>query len=241
MLALIPARGGSKGLPGKNIRPLLGKPLIVYSIEAAAAAGYVSRIVVSTDSEEIAEVARRAGAEVPFLRPADLATDTALALDNYLYMIDRLGRDSGSDVTEMVVLLPTAPLRTGADIDAAIDIYHSRNADSVISYYKAPHPAQWYKYFDQQGVVRSLLPEGDRIANRQDEVDTYLPNGAIYVFRSSLLIASRTYFSDRTYPYVMPIERSVDIDTVFDFELAEFLLTRQRHGDSRTAGAPISS
>jgi CMP-N,N'-diacetyllegionaminic acid synthase len=226
MLALIPARGGSKGLPGKNIRPLLGKPLMAYSIEAALKAASVSRVIVSTDTEDIAEVARACGAEVPFLRPAELATDTALALDNYVYTLNRLSSEGGAKIEELIVLLPTTPLRNAADIDAAIALFRSKQADSVISYFEAPHPVQWYRFIDDAGVIRSVFPEGDRLANRQKERIAYLPNGAIYIFKSDLLIKQQTYYSDRTFPYIMPAERSVDIDNLFDFELAEFLLTR---------------
>ncbi|MGO9133439.1 MAG: cytidylyltransferase domain-containing protein [Methylovirgula sp.] len=227
MLALIPARGGSKGLPGKNIRPLLGKPLIAYSIEAARAAANVTRVVVSTDSEEIATVARQYGAEIPFMRPPQLATDTALALDNYVYTLNRLSSERGAPIEEFVVLLPTAPLRTSADIDAAISLFRSKSADSVISYYEAPHPLQWHRYIDDAGVIRALFPEGDRLANRQKERPSYLPNGAIYVFKSALLIEKQSYYSDRTFPYIMPAERSVDIDTLLDFEFVEFLLSKK--------------
>ena len=227
MLALIPARGGSKGLPGKNIRPLLGKPLITYTIEAALKAESTSRVIVSTDSEEIAEVATRYGAEVPFMRPAELATDTALALDNYIYTLSRLSEESGTKIEDFIVLLPTAPLRLASDIDAAVALFRAKQADAVISYFEAPHPVQWYRFIDDDGVIRAVMPEGDRLANRQEERVSYLPNGAIYVFKLELLIKERTCYSDKTFPYIMPADRSVDIDNLFDFELAEFLLTRK--------------
>ncbi len=227
MLALIPARGGSKGLPGKNIRPLLGKPLIAYSIEAALKAASVSRVIVSTDSDEIAEIARQYGAEVPFLRPAELATDAAEALDNYVYTINRLSAEGKAPIEEFIVLLPTAPLRLAADIDAAVALFAAKQADFVISYFEAPHPVQWYRFIDDDGVIRAVMPEGDNLANRQNERVSYLPNGAIYVFKLDLLIKQRTYYSDKTFPYIMPPDRSVDIDNLFDFELAEFLLMRR--------------
>ncbi len=227
MIALVPARGGSKGLPGKNIRNLRGKPLIAYSIEAALGAKGVRRVIVSTDDPEIAEVSKKFGAEVPFMRPSELAQDQSLAIDNYIYTIQQLQRN-GDPVDQLMVLLPTAPLRTSADIEGAMEIFKKRGADSVISYYKAPHPVQWYKYFDSQGVVRSYFPEGDRLGNRQDEREAYLPNGAIYIFHSSLLLETKSYFSEKTFPYVMPIQRSVDIDTLEDFEYAEFLMSRKK-------------
>jgi len=228
MLAIIPARGGSKGLPGKNIRQLAGKPLIVYSIEAALASNAITRVICSTDSEEIASVARAAGADVPFLRPAELAQDDSLAIDNYIYTIDRLIAE-GMTVDEYCVLLPTAPLRNSVDIDNAVQVFDNNQADSVISFYPSPHPVQWHHVIDDQGVLRKFFPEQDgRLANRQDEVVTYLPNGAIYIFRHSILKKTRQYYTDRTYPYLMTANRSIDIDVIDDFEYAEFLLSKSR-------------
>jgi CMP-N,N'-diacetyllegionaminic acid synthase len=226
MLAIIPARGGSKGLPGKNIRLLDGKPLIAHSISAALASKTITRVICSTDSEEIAEVARQAGAEVPFLRPAELAEDNSLAIDNYIYTVDRLIAE-GMSIEEYCVLLPTAPLRNAADIDGAAEIFYSKAADSVISYYPAPHPVQWYRYIDDNGVLQSFFSDGGRLANRQNEKASYLPNGAIYIFRHSVLKATGLYYTERTFPYLMPADRSVDIDTIADFEYAEFLLGKQ--------------
>jgi N-acylneuraminate cytidylyltransferase/CMP-N,N'-diacetyllegionaminic acid synthase len=227
VLALIPARGGSKGLPGKNIRPLAGKPLIAHSIEAARGAKSVTRVVCSTDSPEIADVAVKFGAEVPFLRPSELAQDNSLAIDNYIYTVDRLNQE-GDRIEEYCVLLPTAPLRTAQDIDAAVEIFRDRGADSVISYYPAPHPVQWYRYIDDAGVLRSFLEEGERLANRQEERKSYLPNGAIYIFRHSIIKGTRKYYTERTYPYLMPANRSIDIDTLEDFNYAEYLIGHSR-------------
>jgi N-acylneuraminate cytidylyltransferase/CMP-N,N'-diacetyllegionaminic acid synthase len=232
VLAIIPARSGSKGLPGKNIRPLAGKPLIVHTIAAALGASAITRTVCSTDSPEIATVAQKAGAEIPFLRPAELAQDNSLAIDNYIYTVDRLNAE-GASIDEYCVLLPTAPLRSAADIDEAARIFRDRQADSVISYYPAPHPVQWYRYLDDAGVLRSFFDDGSRLANRQDERASYLPNGAIYIFRHAILKATRQYYTDRTYPYLMPANRSVDIDTLDDFDHAEFLLKRMTPDKAR--------
>jgi CMP-N,N'-diacetyllegionaminic acid synthase len=225
MIALIPARGGSKGLPGKNIRSLNGRPLIGWTILAALQSKNIDRVIVSTDDEAIAEVSLGFGAEIPFMRPPALAKDTSLAIDTYVYTINRLEND-GATVDAITVLLPTAPLRTSADIDASIELFKKKEADSVISYYKAPHPVQWHKYIDEEGVLRNVLPESDNLLNRQTHSETYLPNGAIYVFRTDLIVKQRKYYSDRTFPYLMPADRSVDIDTLHDFELAEFYLAR---------------
>jgi len=227
LLALIPARGGSKGLPGKNIRPLLGKPLIAYTIEAALGAEEIDRVVMSTDDEEIASVSKSYGAEVPFMRPPELAQDNSLIIDTYIYTIERLSREGGKDIDSFVVLLPTCPLRNSADIDKAIQLFREKDADSVISYYPAPHPVQWYRYIDEQGVLRSFFESGNVLSNRQDERKSYLPNGAIYVFRFSMLKDKRVYYTDKSYPYLMPVEKSVDIDSIYDFNLAEYLLSRK--------------
>lgn len=222
MIAIIPARGGSKGLPGKNIRPLLGKPLIEYTVESAMKAKSISRIIVSTDSPEIADVARRSGAEVPFLRPNHLATDTALAIDTYLFTINKLRNSDQLNIEEFIVLQPTSPLRTSEDIDNAVTIFREKEADSVISVVEAEHPVQWYKQINQKGVLHDYLTDGS-LGNRQELVKTYLPNGAIYILKYELLLTMRTYYSEKTYPYIMPKKRSIDIDELFDFHMAEYL------------------
>lgn len=226
MIALISARGGSKGLPGKNIRLLADRPLIAYTIQAALEAKEIHRVIFSTDCPKIAAVATEFGAEVPFLRPAHLAQDDSLIIDNYVYTIDRLSREGEGDIEAFVALLPTAPLRLAMDIDEAIKIFHERQADSVISYYPAPHPIQWHRYIDDNGVLRSFLPEGDRLANRQKELLSYLPNGAIYVFKYNVLKKQRVYYTDKSFPYIMPASRSIDIDSIDDFNYAEFLLNK---------------
>lgn len=228
MLAVIPARGGSKGLPGKNIRPLAGVPLIAHTIAAARQASAVTRVVVSTDDEAIASVARAAGAEVPFLRPAELAGDDSPALEVYLHLCATLERQEGVPVRNLVVLLPTAPLRTAADIDAAIAIFRERDAEAVISVTPSAHPPQWARAIDTDGVLRAWLPGGDANQNRQAYAPSWMPNGAIYVFARALLERRQGYYGDRTHPYVMPKERSVDIDDRWDFLLAEAILADQR-------------
>lgn len=223
MIAIIPARGGSKGLPGKNIKKLLDKPLIAWTIEAAKKSKYIDRIIVSTDDTEIAEIAKQYGAEIPFLRPKELASDTSLAVDNYIYTINRLKREENIDIERFVVLQPTSPLRIAADIDNAIELFEKKNADSVISYTKEAHPVTWHKYIDQEGKMEDILP--NTIANRQENRISYYPNGAVYVFRSDL-IYKRTYTSKKTFAYIMPRNRSVDIDYQEDFDYVEFLLSR---------------
>jgi N-acylneuraminate cytidylyltransferase/CMP-N,N'-diacetyllegionaminic acid synthase len=223
MIAIIPARGGSKGLPGKNIKMLCGKPLIAYAIECAQKSRYIDRVIVSTDDERIAEVSKSFGAEVPFLRPGFLATDESESIDTFIYTIERLSREWNADIDEFAVLLSTAPLRTSCDVDAAIELYYEKNADSVVSYTEDEHPIQWHKYLKEDNSFENIFP--DTITNRQALRKSYHPNGAIYVFKSDV-IKERKYYTDRSFAYLMPRSRSVDIDTQDDFILAELMIER---------------
>lgn len=226
MLSIIPARGGSKGLPGKNIKLLDGIPLICHSIRSALAAESISRVIVSTDDEEIAAIARDCGAEVPFMRPAELAADDSMAMDAYLYTVDKIAAETDVAVDAFIALLPTVPFRLASDIDESVKIFNQNNADSVISVTESPVPLEWYRKITREGVLRDYFPEFDATRNRQESGTSYVPNGAIYVFRTEILRATRQYYSEHTYPYVMPRERSVDIDLPLDFEWADFLLKR---------------
>ena len=229
MLAIIPARGGSKGIPGKNVRMLCGKPLIAHTIEAAAACKSIDRIVVSTDDEEIARVAREFNAEIPFMRPSELARDNSIALDAYIYTIDRLNNEFGGDYREFAVLLPTSPLRIPEDIDNAIELYHRKKADSVLTFAEMSHPPVWAMKINRDGTIHSYFDLELGIKNRQELDIGYMPNGSIYVFKYALLKDKYTIYSDKTYAYIMPQERSVDIDTEMDLLFAEFLMKSRCH------------
>lgn len=224
MVAIIPARGGSKGLPGKNIKDLNGKPLIAYTIEAALNAKSIRSIIVSTDDIEIAEESKKCGAQIPFMRPSYLATDDSKAIDVYLFTVDELIKRGVTEIDEICVLLPTCPLRTFDDIDEAIRLFKIKNADSVISYTKETHPITWHQYIEDDGKLNPFF-EALQIDNRQAYRPTYYPNGAIYIFKTSLLRINK-YYSENSYAYIMPRERSVDIDTFEDFEYAKYLLNR---------------
>jgi len=228
MLAIIPARGGSKGIPGKNIKLLCGKPLIVYTIEAAMDAKSIDQIILSTDDPEIARIASKYNVEIPFMRPKELAQDNSLAIDNYIYTIERLNREFDCNYEEFVVLLPTVPSRTSEDIDRAIELFYQKGADSVISSTILHHPLEWTFSINDDGIIqRNSEIDRKKMMNRQETKHVYIPNGAVYVFKFSLLKEINSYYSKKTYAYVMPPERSVDIDTELDFKFAQFLISQQ--------------
>ncbi len=226
MLAIIPARGGSKGLPGKNIKSLNGKPLIAYTIEAALKSNLISRIIVSTDDEEIASVSKDFGAEVPFLRPKELASDTAKSLDVFLYTLRLLEHDEGAKIDNVAILQPTSPLRTSVHLDESILLFHEKAADSVISYCEEHHPIFWHKFIDSGGKFLEIF-DGDFLKNRQEVPRTYFPNGAIYVFKSQLLFDGK-YYNNNSFAYLMDRTSSLDIDCIEDFEYAEFLMQKKQ-------------
>ena len=221
MIAIIPARCGSKGLPGKNIRGLCGKPMIAYTIEAALESKYIKNVIISTDCKEIEDVAKKFGAKSYFLRPKELASDDSKAIDNYIYTVDRLNNDFDYSVDSFVVLQPTSPLRIVQDIDGAIKLFKEKKADSVVSYTEEHHPITWHKYIDNNGKFENIFEE--KLLNRQDIRSSYFSNGAVMVFKYDLLKINK-YFSDNSYAYIMPRRRSVDIDTLEDFRYIEFLL-----------------
>ena len=224
MIAIIPARCGSKGLPGKNIKYLLGKPMIAYTIEAALKSKYIKNVIVSTDCKEIEEVAKKFGAKSHFLRPEELALDDSKAIDNYIYTVDRLNSNFGYNIKNFIVLQPTSPLRVVDDIDDAVDIFQRKNADSVVSFTEEYHPIEWHKYLTEEGKFENIFNE--RLLNRQEYKPSYFPNGAIYVFNYEL-IKHNLYYSDNSYAHIMPRHRSVDIDTLEDFQYAEFLISQK--------------
>lgn len=225
MLAIIPARCGSKGLPGKNIRSLCGKPMIAYTIEAALESKYIDNVIVSTDCKEIEDVAKKFGAKSHFLRPEELALDNSKAIDNYIYTVDRLNNDFDYNIDNFVVLQPTSPLRHAQDIDGAIELFNHKKADSVVSYTEEHHPVEWHKYIAEDGKFENIFNE--TLLNRQDYQISYFPNGSIFVFNYEL-IKRKQYYSDNSYAHVMPRSRSVDIDTLEDFEYAEFIMQRNK-------------
>ncbi len=224
MIGLITARGGSRGLPGKNIRSFCGKPLIAHTIEAAVQSGCLESVLVSTDSREIADVCLKYGAEVPFLRPAHLAADDAKSRDVVLHALDLM--EKKTPVDSVCLLQPTSPLRSAEDIRQAVSIFRKKSAETVISVTEYSHPIQWAVSVSEDGKISetSVL----KSSRRQELSARYHPNGAIYIFNAEFIRRSESYIGQNTYSFIMPPERSVDIDTPFDFLLAEFIYTHMR-------------
>lgn len=225
-IGLITARGGSKGLPGKNIAPVGGQPLIAWTI-AAARESKMDRCIVSTDSEEIAAVCRAAGGDVPFLRPVALAQDDTPHIEVLLHALDWLDGE-GSTPDYLVLLQPTSPLRTAQDINTAMEMALQRYADSVISVCEAPVHPFWVRRIDESGRLKDFMdwPDNSGYLRRQILPPAYAMNGAIYVIRSTILRERKSYFTERTFGYVMPRERSLDVDTAWDLRIAEMALSR---------------
>lgn len=224
MIALVPARGGSKGLPRKNLRMLRGEPLILHTLRCAQQALRIDRVVVSSDDEEIIALARgMAGVEAPFRRPAEFATDDASAIDVYLHAAQWLKAETGRGPQALCVLLPTAPLRTPADVDGAIALFERHRAAVVLSV-AAAKPLAWHQRMAPDGKLTAVPDIEASIANRQALPPTVIPNGAIQVLDIESLAATRSYFGPRSYGYAMPAGRSLDIDTLDDLRIAEAML-----------------
>lgn len=223
ILAIIPARGGSQGVPRKNIRILAGKPLIAYTIKAALESKYHPRVMVSTDDESIAKIAKEMGAEVPFIRPAHLAQDDTPMLPVLQHAIGCL-RESGYNPDIIAVLQPTSPLRTSKHIDQAISILVDTGADSVVSVCEAEHSPYWMKKIDSEGRLTPFLNTEKEYTRRQDLPKVYRFNGAIFITRPDIIMNQGRLLGDDTRAYIMEPEDSIDIDTEFDFKVAEFLI-----------------
>lgn len=222
MLAIIPARGGSKGLPDKNIKVLGGKPLIQWKIDAALNAESIERVILSTDSKKIANICRNTGIEIPFMRPSYLSQDNSSSIDVYNYTINKLRQEDKAIKDEYVVLLPTVPFVTSQDIDNAVEMFKKNSADSVISCKKMPFPKEWIFDVDINNKIVTNNEEEISLLPRQKYSSSYIANGGIYVLRHSLVSVYNSYYFKNTLAYEMPEERSIDIDTIEDFKLAEY-------------------
>jgi len=220
VLAIVPARGGSKGLPRKNIRPLAGKPLIAWTLECASQSRYIDRCIVSTDDPEIADVAREWGGDVPFLRPAELARDDTPGIAPVIHALEQIG---GYDL--VVLLQPTSPLRAPSDIDGCLEKLTASGAPACVSVTPADQSPYWMYTLTERGKMRPVLEGIERAVPRQQLLEVYVLNGAVYAAEVEWLKKSRSFLTEETVAFVMPRERSVDIDTLDDFERAERKLT----------------
>lgn len=224
-LAVIPARGGSKRLPGKNIKHLGGKPLIQWTIDAAIESGVFDRVCVSTDSDEIAGVAQQCGADVPFLRPEELASDTSTTASALAHFIEMLERTESCSISHVCLLQPTSPLRTADDIRNADRLLTVGNLDAVVSVCELEHPIQWCNRLGPKGSLKGFISPA---ANQrsQDQETYYRLNGAIYFCRTPVAMKLDTLYGDNveSRAYVMDQMQSVDIDTALDFAIAEAVL-----------------
>jgi len=222
VLAIIPARGGSKGLLRKNIRDLAGKPLIAWTIEAAKASHYIDRLVLSSEDAEIIQVAKAWGCEVPFVRPAELALDDTPGIDPVLHALAAL-----PGYHYVVLLQPTSPLRTAEDIDGCIARCEEKNVSGCVSVTEPDHHPQWMYTLSEAQVLQPLTRE--RALRRQDLPQVYALNGAVYVAQTTLLCESRGFLGDGSCAYVMPFARSIDIDTEQDLAIAACLLQHKEN------------
>jgi len=227
-LCTICARGGSKGIPGKNVRPLLGKPLIAHSIEQARACGLFAAIAVSSDSQEILEVSQRAGADVLVSRPAELATDAAAKVPAIRHCLESAERRLGRSFAIFADLDATSPLRLPQDIVGAVRMLEEHGASSVIT----GAAARRSPYFnlvevDARGIARLSKQTGRPIERRQDAPRCYDMNASIYVWNRDAFLRRPAVFYDDTLLFEMPPERSIDIDSELDFEIVEMLLQKR--------------
>lgn len=218
ILAIIPARGGSKGIPRKNIKKISGKPLIAWTIEESKKSRYLDRIIVSTEDEEIAEISKSFGAEVPFLRPKELSEDTTPGIEPILHAIEAL---PGYDY--VMLLQPTSPLRTVEDIDMIISLMIEKDYKSMVSVCLSDKTPSWMFKLTQEDNLESYVQE-EVVTRRQEGEELYSLNGAIYLINSKELTNNKSFFTSNTKGFVMPKERSFDIDDSVDFKICEKFL-----------------
>jgi CMP-N,N'-diacetyllegionaminic acid synthase len=221
ILALIPARGGSKGIREKNIKLFAGKPLIAHTIAAAKDSKCVDRIVVSTDDQRIADVAKECGAEIPVFRPAELAGDKSPVMDAVIHMLDHLKDKESYEPTHVLLLQTTSPLRTAQDIDASVELYEKRGADSLVSMCRTE---QGLFTKGDDDVVETLFDGYSAGTNRQSLKPTYKLDGCmIYLIRTELLREKRSFIAGKLVGYEIPRWRAVDLDEPQDFVVGELI------------------
>lgn len=228
IIAIIPARSGSKGLKDKNIKLLNGKPLIAYSIEAAFDSGLFDIIHVSTDSEKYAKLAREYGADVPFLRDKKNAGDTSSSWDVVREVIKKYA-NRGQVFDTCILLQPTSPMRTSDDIKSAYELFVSKEAKSLTSVTEVEHPIQWCFKLDNTYSMKDFALSPDKDKRRQELDKYYRENGSIYIINTdNIMNPLFDFYTDRCFAYIMPVEKSIDIDTLQDFTIAETIMKIKR-------------
>lgn len=225
ILGLIPARGGSKGVPRKNVRMLGGKPLISYTLEGALSSQRLTSVVVSTEDPEIAEIAVRLGAEVPFMRPSELALDETPMLPVVQHALNWL-HERGRDFDAVCLLQPTNPLRRSEHIDACIDLFEQRDADSVVTVLPVPpeHHPYWVYFQNEDGVLRLSTGKTDPVTRRQDLPAAFHREGSVYVTRTNVVLQENSLYGSRVIGFPLDRDKSVNIDAPADWEAAERLI-----------------
>jgi len=227
-LAFIPARSGSKGVKDKNIKALCGKPLILYTVEAATQSNLFSRVFVSTDSSMYAEIIRSAGIDVPFLRAGQLSGDTSSVWDAVSEALSFFQKEFGETYDSVCLLQPTSPLRTCKEISEAYALFKARNADSVISVTEAEHSPLLYNVLNDEKSLENFISTEVRDSPRQKLPIFYKINGAIYWVKTATLGKRLDLYGKASYAYIMPQEKSIDIDNQMDFLIAEMILKKSR-------------
>jgi CMP-N,N'-diacetyllegionaminic acid synthase len=221
VLAIIPARGGSKGIPQKNIKEVAGKPLIAWTIEEAKKSRYIDRLILSSDDMDIINVAKQWNCEVPFVRPAEISQDDTPSNALILHAIENI---PGFDY--IVLLQPTSPLRTVEDIDGCIEKCVFSSACACVSVAPTSKSPYWMYTLDSTHYMHPVLPAEKKATRRQDLPETYSLNGAVYVGYIPWFIQTKTFVTSETQAYIMPIDRSFDIDSFLDLDICDFLLRR---------------
>lgn len=217
-LAVIPARGGSKGVPRKNIKELAGKPLIAWTIEEAKKSKFIDRVILSSEDLEIIEVAKQYGCEVPFVRPDELAKDTTSGMEPVLHAIAQC-----PGYEYVILLQPTSPLRTVEDIDGAIEMMLEKKADYCVSVTESETSPYWMYIMNEEGFINPLIKQENFVVRRQDLSEVYHLNGAVYVACIEGLKKKKSFLNEETIAYVMPKNRSMDIDTEEDFIICQHI------------------
>ncbi|MEK4248255.1 acylneuraminate cytidylyltransferase family protein [Paenibacillus sp. FSL W7-1287] len=223
VLAVITARGGSKGVPRKNVRNLGGKPLIAWTIEEAQKSKYITKLILSSEDKDIIDVAKQYGCEVPFIRPLELAQDDTLGIDVVIHaMIQCPGYDY------VILLQPTSPLRTVKDIDGCIEYMFKHEADYCVSVKEAKESPYWMYNINGKNQIRPLIKQEHFALRRQELPPVYLLNGAVYVAKCDKLLQSKSFLTEETLAYVMPEDHSHDIDSEMDFAMCEYIINTRK-------------